>query len=490
MSRLRLVAIAAFALVLALPASVLAATVDVTGTVTAPDGVSVAGVEIAVLVQGTDQIIATTTDEAGAWALQVEAEPGAVLDVRARRAPRRRSEPDEDGCVTLTTPIGRARGHGHRAAARPDRGAARRRHHRRGLQRDRRRPTRPPSPTRSRSRDDDAAVHGRARHGRAGHHGVRDARRRRPARARERSVARPRPTPRCTPGRPDAALPGPSASTRRRPPGLTARRSSGVRRQPREPAPSIQPAPRVTRRTRRSSSSSTRCARRPGSIRPRSDASRSAAGFAARRRDRRRQRAPLAHEVPDRRVERDHRPGERLRPDQRRASVEDLHLEPADRPAAVAHPRERQRVGDEHEPVRGLRPPDDRPQRRVDVEAVRDQLHVRAVVRERRDREAREPVVDARHRVEQVGRRAAAGSEPCPRLLERRRRVTHGCRDPERRELVRELQGTRQLGGDRHDPQAVEQRRRSPLRRTRPASAGGRGRGRPCAPGRGTAPRG
>ncbi len=106
MSRLRLTAIAALALLLALPAPVLAATVDVTGTVTAPEGVSVAGVEIAVLVQGSDEIKATTTDEAGAWALQVDAEPGAVLEIDATGA-QTRSEPDEEGCVTVSTPIGR-----------------------------------------------------------------------------------------------------------------------------------------------------------------------------------------------------------------------------------------------------------------------------------------------------------------------------------------------------------------------------------------------
>ena len=105
MSRLR-TAFIAFALALALPASALAATVDVTGTVTAPDGVPVSGVEIAVLVQGTDQIIASTTDEAGAWALQVDAEPGAVLDLSATGA-MVTSEPDEEGCVTRTTPVGR-----------------------------------------------------------------------------------------------------------------------------------------------------------------------------------------------------------------------------------------------------------------------------------------------------------------------------------------------------------------------------------------------
>jgi hypothetical protein len=105
MSRLRLIAIAALAL-LALPASVLAATVDVTGTVTAPEGVSVTGVEVAVLVQGTDQVIATTTDGTGAWTLQVDVEPGAVLEVRATGV-QTRSDPDEDGCVMLSTPIGR-----------------------------------------------------------------------------------------------------------------------------------------------------------------------------------------------------------------------------------------------------------------------------------------------------------------------------------------------------------------------------------------------
>jgi hypothetical protein len=105
MSRLRLIAIAALAL-LALPASVLAATADVTGTVTAPEGVSVTGVEVAVLVQGTDQVIATTTDGTGAWTLQVDVEPGAVLEVRATGV-QTRSDPDEDGCVMLSTPIGR-----------------------------------------------------------------------------------------------------------------------------------------------------------------------------------------------------------------------------------------------------------------------------------------------------------------------------------------------------------------------------------------------
>lgn len=106
MSRLRIIAIAAFVLVLAFPGSALAATVDVAGTVTALGGAPAAGVEVVVLVEGTDQIVSATTDAQGAWAAQVDADTGAVLEISAT-GPTTRSEPDERGCVTLTTPTGR-----------------------------------------------------------------------------------------------------------------------------------------------------------------------------------------------------------------------------------------------------------------------------------------------------------------------------------------------------------------------------------------------
>ena len=105
MSHLRLIVAAALALVLVLPATALAATFDVGGTVTNADGSAAAGAEITILVQGTDQVLATTTDETGAWALQVDAEPGAVLEVNGTGVSTS-TEPDADGCTTTTTPSG------------------------------------------------------------------------------------------------------------------------------------------------------------------------------------------------------------------------------------------------------------------------------------------------------------------------------------------------------------------------------------------------
>ena len=107
MSHLRLIVAAALALVLVLPATALAATFDVGGTVTNTDGSPAVGAEITILVQGTDQILATTTDENGAWALQLDAEPGAVLEVNGT-GQSTTSEPDADGCITTTTPSGQA----------------------------------------------------------------------------------------------------------------------------------------------------------------------------------------------------------------------------------------------------------------------------------------------------------------------------------------------------------------------------------------------
>jgi Carboxypeptidase regulatory-like domain len=106
MSRLRLIAAMAFALVLVLPATVLAATYDVSGTVTAADGAPVAGAEVTILVQGTDQILSTTTDGNGAWTISVDVDPGAVLEVNGT-GPGVTSEPDADGCITTTTGSGR-----------------------------------------------------------------------------------------------------------------------------------------------------------------------------------------------------------------------------------------------------------------------------------------------------------------------------------------------------------------------------------------------
>ena len=105
MSHLRLIVAAALALVLVLPATALAATFDVGGTVTNTDGSPAAGAEIAILVQGTDQILSTIADQNGAWSLQLDAEPGAVLEVNGTGV-QTSTGPDADGCTTTTTPSG------------------------------------------------------------------------------------------------------------------------------------------------------------------------------------------------------------------------------------------------------------------------------------------------------------------------------------------------------------------------------------------------
>lgn len=106
MSRLRLIAALAFALLLALPATALAATWDVAGTVTDTDGNPVAGVEIAILVQGTDTVLSATSDANGAWGVQLDADPGATLEVNGTAPTTREQDGD---CVISTTLSGQAK---------------------------------------------------------------------------------------------------------------------------------------------------------------------------------------------------------------------------------------------------------------------------------------------------------------------------------------------------------------------------------------------
>ena len=90
----------------------------VAGVVSDPDGVPAAGVEVVVVVAGTDLVRATTTDAAGAFSVEVEAAVGDMIDIRAT-GPTVSGEPDEAGCVTSRTPIGGCRCHDRVAAARP-----------------------------------------------------------------------------------------------------------------------------------------------------------------------------------------------------------------------------------------------------------------------------------------------------------------------------------------------------------------------------------
>lgn len=79
-------------------------TVTVTGTVVR-DGAPVTGVAVVVSVGGSDVIASATSDEAGAFSVDVEAGVGAELRVFAT-GQTTRSDPDKDGCVRSETPIG------------------------------------------------------------------------------------------------------------------------------------------------------------------------------------------------------------------------------------------------------------------------------------------------------------------------------------------------------------------------------------------------
>ncbi len=104
-ARSALLALAALTAALLAPAGVLAAdVVTVTGTVV-HGGAPVTGVEIVVSVTGSDQILSATTDEAGAFSIQVEGGGDTVLQVYAT-GQTSRSDPDVAGCVTSETPVG------------------------------------------------------------------------------------------------------------------------------------------------------------------------------------------------------------------------------------------------------------------------------------------------------------------------------------------------------------------------------------------------
>lgn len=102
---LPLVLVALVAMLLALPAGVAATgTVTVGGTVV-HDGTPVTGVDVVVSVTGSDVIAAATTDENGAFSVELEAAAGDTVRVYATGRTSR-SDPDAQGCVRTETPIG------------------------------------------------------------------------------------------------------------------------------------------------------------------------------------------------------------------------------------------------------------------------------------------------------------------------------------------------------------------------------------------------
>lgn len=109
MRRARLALVVPLALLaglLAMPGGVLAAdAVTVTGTVVR-DGQPVTGVHVSVTVTGGDTIAQATTDEAGAFSVEVEAGIGSQVAVSATGQVFT-SPPDAKGCIHTEMPAGR-----------------------------------------------------------------------------------------------------------------------------------------------------------------------------------------------------------------------------------------------------------------------------------------------------------------------------------------------------------------------------------------------
>ena len=142
----------------------------------------------------------------------------------------------------------------------------------------------------------------------------------------------------------------------------------------------------------------------------------------ARRGRRDRQRHAGRDEVADRIVERDDRPGQRGCA--RRGSRAPRRPRPRDRRSRLGRrPCPASEIASLTRSSRsaGFSRRMSGPDGRIDVDLVGDELDVGRVVEQRGDGQARRAMVDAAHRIEQVGRRPAAGRVPGPRLLRRSR---------------------------------------------------------------------
>ena len=94
----------------------------------------------------------------------------------------------------------------------------------------------------------------------------------------------------------------------------------------------------------------------------------------------------------------------------------------------------------------------------MDVDPVGDELHVCVVVQQGGDGDTRRSMVDAGHRVEQVGRRASTRGVRIPGAHGTRRRVPDRHHHALVVEPADEIRGTGKLRGERQETQTVDQR--------------------------------
>ena len=206
--------------------------------------------------------------------------------------------------------------------------------------------------------------------------------------------------------------------------------------------------------------------------------------------DRGGQREPGRDQVAHGDVQREDGAGQRGRPGERHPPAHDLHREAADPRASVAHAGERDGIADEQEPVGRLQPEDQGPEPGVDVDAVGDELDVGRVVEERGHCQARSPVVDAGHRVEQVRRRGPAGPVTVHRLVERSGGMPDRGRHAALAEAGRSARPHPAAPARSSAPAGRPRAARTPPPARRPVPGGRPGRARPSGRRPGRVPRG
>ena len=161
---------------------------------------------------------------------------------------------------------------------------------------------------------------------------------------------------------------------------------------------------------------------------------------------------PGPHELADREIEGEDGPGEGRRSGEGDPLAAHLDVERAQPADPVAGSRQRHSVADEDEPSRRLHPFDQPPEPGMDVDAIGDELDEGALIEQGGEREPGRPMVEPRHRVEQVGRAGRAGRIARARLFERRRRVAERDRHPAIVEPADEVRRAGELRGDGDEP--------------------------------------
>ena len=214
---------------------------------------------------------------------------------------------------------------------------------------------------------------------------------------------------------------------------------------------------RMTRLTLRSSPSSTRSARWPTAIRPRSVMPRRPSGLRLAAATAAGSGMPATTTFRTAASSAMTDPASVVGPDHRASPAVDVDGQRTDPAAAIARACQRHGVAHEQQPVSRLQSRDELPECRVDVDPVGDQLDVRRHPQECRDRQPGRSMLEAAHRVEEMGRRGGAGRERGACLVDECRRMPERHGDAGPTEHPDQVVRTGEFGRDRDQPQPLDQ---------------------------------